>query len=77
MPNADASEVTRMKKLRAQANDFLGIVNDNKFLRPSPDGIVPLRITGLRNFLPSLSANSNHNVSAAILYSGRKPKGFA
>jgi len=75
MPNADSSEMTRLKRLKAQANDSNGNVAVVKFRRPSPDGILPVQIKySLSNFLPGI--DSVHSIAAAQRVSSRRPIGF-
>ena len=75
MPNADSSEMTRLKRLKAQANDSNGNVALSKFRKPSPDGILPVQIKySLSKFLPGMT--SVHSTAAAQRLSAGRPIGF-
>jgi hypothetical protein len=62
MPNADSSEITRLKRLKGLVNDSK-FVGSSKFRSTLPYGTLPVPILfSLTNFLPG---TGTHSIAAA------------
>jgi len=71
MPNADSSEMTRLKRLKGQANDSK-YVAASKFRTTLPYGSIPVQILfSLENFLPGTGV---HSIAAAQQASAARQK---